>query len=100
MQLLKCKSRPVLLVAHRLHPVNSLAVELLLDGVMGHRRGYRRPMPVLLAWRKPDHITRSDFLDRPAPTPCPAKACCHDQSLAERMRMPCGAGAGLETNTG
>src|SRR3954469_20117584 len=46
----------VLLVGDVLHPLDHLAVEPLLDGDVGHRRGGRRPVPVLLARREPDHV--------------------------------------------
>jgi len=57
-------------------------------------------MPVLLTGRKPDHITRADFLDRPAPTLCPAATGRDDKSLAKRMRMPCSPRARLESYAG
>ena len=53
-------------------------------------------MPVLLAGREPDHIAGADFLDRSALALRPAAAGGDDQRLAERVRMPCGAGARLE----
>ena len=41
-------SEAVLFVADLLHPLHDLAVERLLNGDMGHRRGRRRAMPMLL----------------------------------------------------
>ena len=38
-------------------PVHGLAIELLLNRDVGHRRRWRRPMPVLFAWREPDDVT-------------------------------------------
>ena len=32
-----------------------------------HGRGPRGAVPTLLTWRKPDHVTRPDFLDRATP---------------------------------
>jgi hypothetical protein len=87
-------------VADVFHPVGGLAVKLLLNGDMGHRRGWRRPMPVLLTRRKPDHITGADFLDRTAPTLHPAATGRHDQGLTERVCMPCRTGTGFEGDTG
>jgi manganese oxidase len=90
------ESLPVLLVADLFHPVHNLTVELFLNGDVRHRRVWTSPMPVLLAWRKPHHITRADFFDWPAQTLCPAAACRHNQGLPERMRMPCSSRARLE----
>src|SRR6266702_959444 len=55
---------------------------------MRHRRRGRRPVPMLLAG--------PDFLDRAALALNPTAARRDNQSLAERMRMPGGAGARLE----
>ena len=46
--------------------------------------------------RTPNHITGTDFLDRAAPTLRPAAASSYNQRLTKGVRMPCGAGAGLE----
>jgi hypothetical protein len=44
-----------------------------------------------------NHTTSpGNFLDRPAPALRPAEAGGDDQGLAERVRVPCGARAGLE----
>src|SRR5438067_12169121 len=59
----RANSLAVLLVADLLHPVHRLAVQLLLEGDVRHRRGRRRPVPVLFARRKPDHVTGPNFLD-------------------------------------
>ena len=83
----------VLFVGDVFQPVSGLAVELLLNGDMGHRRGWRGPVPVLLAGRNPDHIARPDFLDRTAPTLYPAAAGRDDQVLAERVCVPRRPGA-------
>src|SRR5216110_2899970 len=90
----------VLLVAHLLQPLDHLAVELLLDGDVGHRRGRGRAVPVLLAWREPHHVARADDLDRPAPPlgqPAPGR---HDERLPERVGVPGGPGTGLESDAG
>ena len=55
-------------------------------------------MPMLLAGRNPHHIAGSDFFNRSALGLDPAQARHDDQRLAERMRMPCRAGARLEGN--
>ena len=55
---------------------------------------------MLLAGRKPDHIARPDFLDRTAPTLHPSHPCSDDERLSERMGVPGGAGARLESYAG
>jgi hypothetical protein len=87
---------PVLLVADLFHPVNDLAVELFLYGDVRHARGRRSAVPVLLAGRERDHITRPDLLDRTAFALSPAEARGHDERLPERMRMPCSSCTGFE----
>src|SRR5208282_5661981 len=71
----------VLFVGDLFHPVDHLTVELFLDGDVRHGCGRRSPMPVLLAGREPDHITRPNFFDRASPALCPAAASGDDQSL-------------------
>jgi len=90
----------ILLVTHLFHPIDSCSVELLLNGYMGHRRGRRRSVPVLLAWRKPDHVTRMDLLDGTAQALRASAAGGDDQRLTKWMRMPCGTRAGLEGDAG
>jgi len=90
----------ILFVADLFHPVDNLTVELFLNGDVRHGRGRRGSMPVLLTRRKPDHITRTDFLDRPAPTLRPAATGGYDQGLTERMRMPRRPRARLESYAG
>ena len=89
-------SRFVLFVADLFQPVNRLAVELFLNGDVRHGRGGRGAVPMLLARRKPDDVTRPDFFDRTSPALRPSAAGGHDQSLTQRMRVPGGAGAGLK----
>ena len=59
-----------------------------------------RPVPVLLAGSEPDHVAGMDLLYRAALALGPAAAGRDDQRLAERMRVPGGAGAGLEGHDG
>src|SRR5437867_2677589 len=59
--------RAVLFVADGLHPVDGLALETFVNGDVRHRRRRRSAVPVLLSRREPDHVTRSDLLDRPSP---------------------------------
>src|SRR6516225_9287198 len=85
----------ILLVADRFQPVPDTSVLLFLDGDVGHGRAWCRAVPVLLAGRYPDHVSRTDFLDRPAPALHAADARRHDQRLAQGMRVPVRAGSGL-----
>jgi hypothetical protein len=50
-----------LFVADLFHPVNRFAVELFLNGDVRHGRGWRGAVPMLLARREPDYVSRSDF---------------------------------------
>src|SRR4051812_15478309 len=69
----------VLLVGDLLHPLDNLAIEVFLDGEVGHRGRRRRAMPVSLARRDPDHVSWPDFLDRSALDLYPPDAGRHDQ---------------------
>src|SRR6266581_2941864 len=90
----------VLLVGDFLHPVDHLSVEFLLDRDMGHRGGGRCAMPMLLAWRAPDHVAGSDDLDGAAPALHKTAAGCHDERLTQRMRVPIASRAWLERYVG
>jgi hypothetical protein len=57
-------------------------------------------MPVLLAGREPDHVTRPDVFDRPAPPLRAPEAGGHDQRLAKRMCVPRRSRARLERHGG
>jgi hypothetical protein len=82
------------------HPVGGLAVEHFDDGDVGHGREGCGAVPMLFARREPDDVTRANFLDRSSPTLHPATAASHDERLAQRVRVPRGASAGLEGDTG
>ena len=81
------------------HPVGALAVEPFHDGDVRHGCGCRGAVPILLTRREPDHVTRPNLLDWASPALCQAAASRHDQGLAQRVGMPCSAGAGLKRNT-
>src|SRR3974390_190400 len=83
-----------------LHPVDDLAVELFLNGNVRHRCGRRGSVPVLLAWREPDHVAGTDFFDGPPLALPPAAPCRDDECLAEGMRVPSGPRTGLEGHAG
>ena len=87
-------------VADFFHPVDDFTVELFLNGDVGHGRGRRGAVPMLLTRRDPDHVTRPNLLDRAAPALHPAAASRHDQSLAQRVGVPGRPGAGLERDAG
>src|SRR5438874_8352632 len=89
-------SELVFFIAHFFHPIDDFPVQRLLNGNVSHCGRRRSAVPMLLVRRKPDHITRPDFLDRPAPTLRPPNARRDDQRLTEWMRVPCGASTRLE----
>src|SRR5690606_18759620 len=90
----------ILFVVDLLHPVRSRSVQVFLNRDMRHGCGRRRTVPVLFAGREPDDISRPKLLDRPAPTLCPTAAGRYDESLAERVAVPCRPRARLERNAG
>jgi hypothetical protein len=45
-------------------------------------------------------VARPNSLDRAAPALCPTTPSCEDESLAERMRVPCSSRAGLKRYAG
>src|SRR3954463_4871875 len=57
-------------------------------------------MPVLLVWRAPHDVARPERADGTAFTLHIAAAGSADQCLAERMRVPVAARAGLEGDVG
>lgn len=87
---------PILLVRHILEPVHRLSIERFLNGDMGHPRIGRCPMPVLFTRREPHHVAGADLAQFSAPALGEAAAGGDDQGLAERVRVPGRARAGLE----
>jgi Tripartite tricarboxylate transporter family receptor len=83
-----------------LHPGDRRAVQLFLDRDVTHGGGGGRAMPVPLARPEPDHVAGANLLQRPALALRPATTCGDDQRLAERMRVPGGARAGLKGDEG
>src|SRR5262245_29552269 len=79
-----------------LHPIDDLAIQRLLNGDVCHCCCGRSSMPMLFAGRKPDHITRPDFVDWTAPNLDQSNPRRNDQCLTKRMCMPCGAGSRLK----
>ena len=86
----------VFLVRDRLHPRDVIAVERFLHGNVGHGVRRRSAMPMLLAWRNPDHVTGLYLPYRTALGLKAADAGDDIQRLPERMRMPIGSRAWLE----
>src|SRR5438128_2729251 len=75
-------SPAILRVAHVLHPLDDLAVLLLLDGDVRHGGGGGGSVPVLFAGREPDHVAGMDLLRRGAFALRPAATGGHDERLA------------------
>src|SRR6185312_16682415 len=88
-------SPAVLSVADLLHPIDTLAIERLLDRDVRQRRGWCCAMPVLEARREPHDVAWPHLFDRPAIALHPAETRYDDQGLAERMRVPGGSRAGF-----
>src|SRR5262249_51221420 len=86
----------VLRVADMLHPRHVRAVERLLHGDVRHGGGGARAMPVFLAGRNPHGVAGPDFADWTTPALHAAQSRYNMEGLAERMGLPCGAGAGPE----
>src|SRR4051794_3825810 len=95
-----CTRAVVLFVADLLHPVDDLAVQCFLNRDVRHRSGRRDAVPVLLTWWTPDHISRPDYSHRAAPALHEPAARRDNERLAERVRMPIAARAGLERDVG
>src|SRR5260370_12148466 len=83
------ESLAVLLVGNLLHPVDHLPILLFLNSYVRHGSGLRGAMPVFLAGREPDHVTRSDLLHPSTFSLSPAAARPDDHGPAERMSVPC-----------
>src|SRR2546429_10032663 len=86
----------VLLITHSFQPVHDLAVELLLNRDVRHRRAWRGAVPVLLARRAPDDIAGANDADRAAPALHATAACGDDQRLTQRMCVPGAACSALQ----
>ena len=83
-----------------LHPGDGRTVLPLRNGDMRHRAIGRRAVPVLLTRLEPDDVAGSNLLDQ-ATFPLRAAETGGDkQRLAERVRMPGGARARLEGDSG
>src|SRR5438552_17942489 len=87
--------RVVLFVADLLHPVDGLAVEFLLDGDVRHRAFWRGAVPMLLSWRKRDHIPGMNLFDRTSIALHEAATIRHNERLTQWMVVPSRAGARL-----
>src|SRR6478735_3692681 len=94
------ESPVILFVADLLHPVHKFAIQRLLNGNV-RQGGFRGgTMPMLFAGREPDNIAGMYFFDRTAFALHPATARGHDEGLAQRVRVPGCASAGLKCDAG
>ena len=81
-------TRLVLLVADFLQPIDRFAIELLLNGDVGHSRGWSCTMPMFLAGCDDHNVAWPDLLYGTAPKLHAAAASSDDESLSERMGVP------------
>src|SRR5215217_8512185 len=79
---------PILLVADMFHPVCALTIGLFHDGNVGHGCGWGGAMPMLLPRGEPNHVPRTNRLDRTSPALCQSETSRHDQSLSQWMTVP------------
>ena len=80
--------RLLLLVANRFQPVPNTSVLPFLNGDVRHGRAWRRTVPMLLAGRYPDHVSRTYVFDCAAPSLHAAYTRRHDQRVAQGMGVP------------
>ena len=93
-------SNEVFGVGDLLQSIDVLADQGFGDGDVSHRRGRRRAVPMPVAGRAADNVSRPDLGDRFAFRLGPATAGGDDQALAERMGQPSAARAGREGDIG
>src|SRR5215204_3281852 len=86
----------ILFITDLFHPIDDLALDMFLDGDMGHGRHRRGAVPVLDGRGNPDDVARADLFHQAAPLLNAADTRRHDENLAERMRVPGAARARLE----
>jgi hypothetical protein len=89
----------VLLVSHVLHPGNMGSVQRFLHGEMNHAGVGRGPVPVFLAGRDPDSVSRADLSDGSAPGLDTADPGEDMQGLSQGVGVPSCASAWLEADT-
>src|SRR3989441_5425387 len=89
----------VFVITHLFHPIHGFSVELLCNRDVRHGRSRRSAVPMLLTWRAPHNLPRSNLLDRTSPTLYETGTRCDDQNLTARMRMPSCSSARFERHT-
>src|SRR3954454_17119717 len=90
----------VLFIGHLFHPVDWLAIEMLLNRNVRHGRDGLRAVPMLFTGREPDYVTRTNVFDWPAPALRSDTAGRNDERLTQGVRVPGGACTGFEGNAG
>lgn len=81
-------------------PVDGLAIKLFLDGNVRHGGAGCGAVPMLFTGSKPDDVARSDLFDGAAETLSASTAGDNDKRLADGMRVPGCARAGLKGDAG
>src|SRR6476469_6392620 len=67
---------------------------------MRHSIGGCCPMPMFFIWFKPNNVTGMDFLYRSTLPLHPSATNNNNKCLHQRMRVPCGSCARLESDSG
>ena len=88
----------VLLFRYFFQPLDVVPILFFSHGNMGHGNAGSGSVPVFDVWREPDRIARTDLLNRPPLHLNPADPSRDDQSLPQRMGMPCRTGSRLESD--
>lgn len=95
-----CRISAIVVVVSFLQPINHLPVERLLDGDVRHRGSRGSAVPVFDTRREPDHVTRTNLLNRAVLLLHPAATKRNDERLSEWVRMPDSAGSGFKGDAG
>ena len=88
----------VLFFRYFFQPLNVVPILFFCHENMSHANAGRGSVPVFDVWREPDRIAGKDLLNRPTLHLNSADPSRNDQSLPQRMGMPCRTGSRLESD--
>src|SRR2546427_11034706 len=86
-------------ITHLFHPIHCFSVELLCNRDVRHGRSRRSAVPMLLTWRAPHNVARSNLLHRTSPALQQTATGCADQNPTPLMRVPCRLSESFEGHT-